>query len=145
MFLGIGPIIPLGWTMVCLLLAAIADTRSRRIPNSLVGMAAPAALLTGASFTGELSGATVLGAIFGGAAFLGGMLAIGLLTKGVGGGDIKLGGVVGLMLSWPSAMAGFVIVWIGAGFVGSVRRDRALPMAPLMLVAAAIGLLIRGT
>lgn len=73
-------------------------------------------------------------------------------SAGMGFGDVRLAGLVGLVLGWQSVAAVLVGVWVGfAGFalpalvLAVVRRDRSLlkrsfPFGPFMLAGAWVGL-----
>lgn len=127
--------------MIWLLLASIDDVRTRRIPNAYLALALPFAVAAHLFYEG-LNPGGALSSVLGGAAYLASMLALAIITRGVGGGDVKMGGVIGLALGWPAAMLAFAASWIAAGLVGATMRKRSLPMAPLLLGGAIFGLAI---
>ncbi|MBI2855482.1 MAG: prepilin peptidase [Chloroflexi bacterium] len=88
-------------------------------------------------------------------AMLGWAVGVGLVTlpfllyrQGMGMGDIKLGGLIGLMAGYPHVLVALLLSVIGGGLVGSVllllrikgRRD-AIPFGPFMATAAFVTLL----
>jgi leader peptidase (prepilin peptidase)/N-methyltransferase len=127
---------------------AVIDIRTHRLPDRLTGSAA---LGFGALLTLATAGSPPLGAA--GRALLAGSLvivALGLLRiaapRGLGFGDVKLGGVLGLALGWcgwdavvPGLLAGFVL---GAAVALSlVARRRAnlrtaFPFGPSLIIGA---------
>ncbi len=73
-----------------------------------------------------------------------------LVSKGkwIGGGDIKLGALLGFWLSWPSIVIMFMITYILGAltalillFLKKVGRQSQLPFAPFMLIASFIAFL----
>lgn len=136
----VGPLI-VALTMTWLLLATIIDLRRRRIPNALLALAVPFAVMGTLYYEGfNLAG--LLSVVLGGGAYFGCMLALAILTGGIGGGDVKMGAVIGLALGWPSAMLAFAVSWFAAGFVGIIAREKTIPMAPLLLGGALFSLVV---
>ena len=78
------------------------DSAVQRLPDRLTLPAYPALILllaVAAAITGDWSGFGR--ALLGGLATAAGYLALGVLSRGqVGGGDIKLAGLIGLVLGW---------------------------------------------
>lgn len=126
----------------------VIDVRTHRVPNRLILPAVP--LLLGLLLSACALGAEWTrfgGAVLGGALLFCFYLALRIASPaGMGGGDVKLAGVVGLMLGWwgwsalaLGAVAGFVLG--GAFGVGVIllrrgnRRTR-IPFAPFMLGGA---------
>jgi len=96
---------------------AVIDAAVQRLPDRLTLPAYPAlaVLLAIASVVGHETGA-LLRALLGGLAMAGGYLLLAMLGSGqLGAGDIKLAGLVGLVLGW----LGWRTLFIGAcgGFV----------------------------
>ena len=130
---------------------AATDLRTRRLPNALVLPAYPALLLalgagavlahTGPKDAGLAAGRALLGAIALAAAF-GALHA--LRPGGLGAGDVKLAGVLGLALgalSWDAVLTGAtsgLILGAAAGLATWVRRGRqaAFAFGPGLLVGA---------
>jgi leader peptidase (prepilin peptidase)/N-methyltransferase len=130
----------------------LIDAKTRRLPNAIVypSYVVLAALLAGASWlTGDWA-ALGRGALGG----LGLVLAYGamafLVPRGMGLGDVKLAGLIGLVLAYRGwgvfavgALAAFLVgaVW-GIGVMVKHRRARkvTIPFGPWMCVGAALGL-----
>jgi len=129
------------------------DLDTHRLPNSIVlpAYAVVAVLLTTAAvLTGEFgsiaraaAGAGILFALY---------LVLALLSpRGMGMGDVKLAGVIGLLLGWFGW--GALAVGAGAGFVlgglfgvilivtQRARRNSGIPFGPWMLAGAWVGIL----
>jgi leader peptidase (prepilin peptidase)/N-methyltransferase len=128
------------------------DLDTRRLPNAIVLPAYPvlAALLTGAAaVTGDWG--ALLRAGLGAAALFGAFFLMALAyPPGMGFGDVKLAGVLGLVLGWFSWSA--VVVGAFAGFflgavvgavlmaVGPDGRKTAVPFGPFMIAGALLAL-----
>lgn len=112
-------------------IAAVTDLRTRRIPNGLnLGgfiLAIPLVWWHGGFGwdSGLLSGLAAAAAVF--VVFL-----LAYSVDGVGGGDVKLGGVLGLLVGWPgwlpflanTAVVGFV--WVLVPMTVRFFRGQAL-------------------
>ena len=140
--IGIG-----GWLVVI-------DARTHRLPNrivlptlaSLVVLAAVDALVTGRStaFLRGLLGMLILGAFY--------AVLRGISRAGMGGGDVKLAAVIGLVLGWHGwqalaigAAAAFVLGALYAGALVLLRRaDGATRIAfgPWMIAGALLGVVL---
>jgi leader peptidase (prepilin peptidase)/N-methyltransferase len=153
--LGLLPATPayLYFTAIAVCLTMI-DVDVHRLPNSIVLPSYPiiAVLLTLGSVISDHPGALLRAAI--------GALALysfyGLLRlsypKGMGGGDVKLAGIIGGMLSYLSyptllvgAFLGFFIggLWgVAILSTGRVSRKSRLPFGPFMLAGAFISLFV---
>jgi leader peptidase (prepilin peptidase)/N-methyltransferase len=139
--------IALGLALVIVLVpVTISDLDSRIIPNAVTGPAAVAALVIGlATHAAALPGQLI------GAAAAGGFLLLCALAyrSGLGIGDVKLGGVLGLYLSASVAVAIVVAVFSSAilGIVVIARvgvskgRKTAFPFGPFLALGAVVGLL----
>ncbi|MGV3714225.1 prepilin peptidase [Pseudolysinimonas sp.] len=132
---------------------ALIDLDTYRLPNVLVLPAyavGGVAVLATALLTGDL--VTLLTAVLG-AVILGGIYLILALVKpgGMGFGDVKLAGVLGLFLGWlgwgplaVGALAGFLL----GGLFGIVLllagrgRKAKIPFGPWMLAGAWLGILL---
>jgi len=124
-----------------LIAIAVYDVRRQRIPNVAVYPAITVALVVafvrpdGAWWSFLLAGLAA-------AAFF---IAIGMITHGaMGGGDIKLVGLIGLVAGWPGVfVAIFVAFAVGAAVgllliaIGQLGRHESLPFAPALAVGAA--------
>ncbi len=137
--------------VVSVILAAI-DLREHRLPNRivlpsyLVGIGLlGSAVLFGAPATSLVRGAAGMAGLF---AFY--LLLRAVSRRGLGGGDVKLAGVLGLYLGWVGwdalalgALAGFVLGGAaGVVLILARRADRTtpLPFGPAMLGGAWLGI-----
>jgi leader peptidase (prepilin peptidase) / N-methyltransferase len=130
-----------------LLAAALIDARTRRIPNVLTAAAAVLGLALAV-----MAGLEVLGArILAGLAAAGCLFALRSLGQvlfhrpGLGLGDVKLAGALGLLAGWP-ALWGLYLGLLLGGFValvglvlGVLKRDSHLPFAPFFAAGALVG------
>ena len=147
---GPSPVLP-----AFLLLAALApvltvtDLRSRRLPDPLTLPAYPAAAALLAAGAPAIPGGTrhFLSALAGlAAAWLIFALLAGIHPAGLGWGDVKLSGVLGLYLGWLGAAAvaagllgAFVLAALaGLGLIaaGRATRKTQIPFGPFMLASA---------
>lgn len=114
--------------------AAIVDIRSRRLPDSLIALAAVIA-----GTVSVLSG-TIPGALIGALVFCAPLLAAHLINPaGLGFGDVKLGAVLGLILG--SIDWRLVLPALGLGCVAAlmwllVRRVQSLAFGPALVGGA---------
>jgi leader peptidase (prepilin peptidase)/N-methyltransferase len=139
--------IALGLALVVVLVpVTISDLDSRIIPNRITGPAALAALAIGLAT--RLS--AVPGQLIGGAAAGGFLLLFALAyRRGLGMGDVKLGGVLGLYLSASVAVAMVVAICSSAilGVVVIARvgfskgRKTAFPFGPFLALGGVVGVL----
>ncbi|WP_235038007.1 A24 family peptidase [Microbacterium sp. 18062] len=140
-----------GFAALSLVLTVI-DVRTHRLPNRIVLPAYPAALVllgVAAATSGEW-------AAFG-RSLVAGVLSFGFYLllrlaqpRGMGGGDVKLAGLVGVLLGfagWDAVVvgvfAGFLAGGIySVGLIAARRADRrtAIPFGPWMLLGAWLGL-----
>ncbi|WP_127794276.1 A24 family peptidase [Agromyces sp. LHK192] len=148
---GIGLVILLVLAAVSIALTLI-DLDTHRLPNVIVGWAAVVlgCLVFAASVIG--GDLAALGrALLGGAALFSGYLVVALVSRGgLGMGDVKLAGVLGLVLGyfgWPQlAVGAFAAFALGgvAGILlivtGRARRGDGIPFGPWMLAGAWAGL-----
>ncbi|MHA3703299.1 prepilin peptidase [Jatrophihabitans sp. YIM 134969] len=152
---GFSPVLPayLYLAAVSIALAAI-DLDTRRLPDAIVlpsyvvgvALLAPAVVLTGdlsAALRG-LAGAALLGGAY---------LALALLKPGgMGLGDVKLAGLLGLylgVLGWDALLVGGFGAFLLGGLAGvgllatrRVGRRTAIPFGPFMLTAALLALFV---
>jgi len=155
------------WSLVCVILAylyfaaisialTLIDLDSHRLPNAIVlpsylvgGILLTAAAILGAGWDDLLRAGIGMAALF--AFYFVLRLA---QPRGMGGGDVKLAGVVGMYLGWlgwdalvVGAFAGFllggvygVILMIGR----RAGRKTAIPFGPWMLAGAWVGICVGG-
>jgi leader peptidase (prepilin peptidase)/N-methyltransferase len=131
---------------------AIIDVETHRLPNAIVlpaYLVGAVAVAVSCLLTGDASGAlrAVVGAIGLGLVYL--VLAV-VRPGGMGLGDVKLAGALGLMLGWlgwsalaVGAIAGFVLGGLfGVALLLAGRsRTTAIAFGPWMLAGAWIGVL----
>lgn len=133
---------------------AVIDMETHRLPNVIVlpAIVVSTVLLTVATI---LAGDWTLlrDAVIGGAALFAFYLIVALISpRGMGFGDVKLAGLVGLQLGWfgwqAVVMGGFAAFLIG-GVVGIVllllgraTRKSGIPFGPYMLAGAWIGMVV---
>lgn len=151
--LAVGPVELIAFTLLavgCGWLAMI-DLAAQRLPDRLVG---PLYLVgvTGLGWTAIATGdpGRLLVAAITGAAVLAGYFVLGLITGRLGLGDVKLAGLIGLMLGWAGpaqtalgALAGFAVGAVMAAALLIFRRtDRKadFPFGPAMIIGAVLGL-----
>lgn len=152
-------IVAYGGFAVLSVVLAVIDARTHRLPDKLVLPAYPVAavvLLTAALLRGDPAQLIpVLGGALGLFAFY---LALRMLQPGaMGGGDVKLAGLVGAFLGyhgWEAvlggALAGFICGGLYAAVLLATRRARAssgVAFGPWMLLgawAAILGALVSG-
>lgn len=133
---------------------AYIDADTKRLPNAIVG---PAYLIFGGLLllAGAFSGThgAFLGALIGGAMLFLLYLLLALANpRGMGMGDVKLAGLLGMALGWfglnpwlIGTFAGFFIgavVSIIALSMGKVTRSTTVPFGPAMLAGAGVGILV---
>lgn len=145
-------------TLAFLVLAAIGvalawiDLDTQRLPDPIVLPAYPtiAALLTVAAAGGGDWG-SLLRALAGGVVlFVAYFLIAFAYPAGMGLGDVKLAGVLGMALGWLGwgelAVGGFGAFLLGGAFaavlaaLGRVRRGSGIPFGPWMLAGAALAI-----
>lgn len=126
------------------------DIEVRRLPDRLVlpGYAVALAGLAAAAWSSGAGEALVRSVACGAIAFAGylALALIGAGRSGLGLGDVKLAGVLGLLLGWSGwlvaalgMLSGFVVGGLVAGFLLVARRsDRRshMPFGPAMLIGA---------
>lgn len=136
---------------------AAVDWRTHQLPTRLIwpgGLVLIALLVVSAAVDGDayplvrsLAGMLALLAFYG---------AIYLVRPGeMGGGDLRLGGLLGLALgwiSWTSVLTGTLFGWFAAAIAVIVRRadpradaQRDLPLGPFLVAGAFVAVLIQPT
>ena len=133
-------------------LAAI-DLDVRRLPDALTLPSYPVAivLLGVPALISGSSGAWLRGLAAGAALFLFYFLLVLIYPKGMGFGDVKLSGVLGIYLGYlgwgaliVGGFAGFALGGVVGGglmLLGRAGRKTALPFGPFMLLATLVGIL----
>jgi leader peptidase (prepilin peptidase)/N-methyltransferase len=132
---------------VAMLVAVAAiDLEHRIVPNRILAPAAVYAIAAQALVdAGQLPAHLIAGA----AAFLALLLAALAYPAGMGMGDVKLAGVMGLFLGASVAPALFVAFLAGTAFGlvaiardGCEARGRGLPFAPFLALGGLVGVLV---
>lgn len=146
----------LAYLAVLSLQLAAEDIRTRRLPNRLVLPAYPAAgLLLGAAALVAGEPRRLAGMAAGGAVLLAGYFLLRVISPaGLGLGDVKLAGVLGLFLGFAGwghvaagAAAGFVLggIWgLGLVLTGRGTGKTRIAFGPFMLAGAAVVLAAPG-
>ena len=127
---------------------AVIDVIEQRLPSPLVyaGLAIVGALLATSTLL-HSAVPSLLGALAGMAVLVAFYLVLALVSRGgLGSGDVKLGGLLGLALGWlgwPALVTATFLGWCDAAVVWLVlrvarrrARDSLLPMGPFLLAAA---------
>lgn len=155
LFVGVTLVVGASWalpaylylTAIAVALAAI-DLDVHRLPDAIVYPSYPVALvLLALASWGEGDWGAMLRALIGGAAlFLLYAVTVVVYPKGMGLGDVKLAGVLGLYLGWwgwsalaVGAFGAFVLGGVGALVLvvaGDAGRKTRIPFGPYMLTAA---------
>ena len=152
--IGPDPVLPAYLYLAAVGLAlALIDLDHKRLPDALTLPSYPVgvALLGGAALAGSDSG-SLLRALAGGAALFAFYFALCFAyPAGMGFGDVKLAGVLGLFTAWlgwgPWAVGlflGFVLgglVGVAVVVAGRGGRKTALPFGPFMLLGALVAVL----
>lgn len=141
------------WLAVASVVLAVIDVRTHRLPNAWVLPGYP--VLGGLLLVACLAGApwsSLLRAAVGGAALFVFYLLLRAAGGGMGGGDVKVAGVLGVALGWVGwsalavgAVAGFVFGGVyGALLLATRRASRrtAVAFGPWMLLGAWTGILL---
>lgn len=134
---------------------ALIDIDTRRLPDAIVKPAYPVSLallaLASANPGGEADWAALLRAVVGGAAmFVAYLLMVLAYPRGMGWGDVKLAGVMGLYLGWVGWGA-LLIGWFAAFVLGGVfglalivvrraGRRSSIPFGPWLLLGTLVGI-----
>jgi len=137
-------------------LLSVVDLQHQRLPDVIVGpfAVAASALLAVAAF-GEGTWEPLVRALAGGAILFAFYLILALITPGgLGMGDVKLAGVLGMYLAYLSwrtlilgAAGGFVIAAVVGVALLAARRashQTLVPFGPAMLLAAMIAVIVIG-
>ena len=155
--LGLDPVLPAFLYLAAVGLAlALIDLDCKRLPDALTLPSYPVAavLLGGAAVLGSDSGDFVR-ALLGGASMFAVYFALCFAyPAGMGFGDVKLAGVLGMYLGWLGWGAWVVGLFLGF-FLGGVfgvaliavkrgGRKTAVPFGPFMLLGVLIAILVGG-
>jgi len=155
---GLSPALPAyGYLAVAGAVLAVTDARQRRLPDRLTLPSYPVAL--------ALLGLAALLLPGGGRPFLGALLGLGIALglfllqaviypDGLGWGDVKLAGILGLYLGWlglPALVAGLFLGYLLAGAAGlaliaagRASRKTQLPFGPFLLAGTLATIALSG-
>jgi len=147
---GLGPQLPMALIYACIFLVVfVIDLEHGLILDIVVYPGMVLAFLF-SFFWPELGwpGLGVLSALLGGAIGFGLMLAPYLISRGgMGGGDVKLAGLIGLAIGFPHVLIALLMAIIAAGVLAialivSRRRTRkqTIPFGPFLAAAAMLTL-----
>jgi len=140
-------------SIISVMLAYI-DFTTKRLPNKIVLPAYPVMaglLLLPAVFDGAWG--AYVSALIGSAALFGVYLLLALINpRGMGMGDVKLAGVLGMGLGWfgmDTLLVGTVLGFLIGAAVGVIAlvtrkadRHATIPFGPAMIVGAWVGILV---
>jgi leader peptidase (prepilin peptidase)/N-methyltransferase len=150
---GIAAAVALWWLAAVSVILTVIDVDTRRLPRSIVlpgyavaGLALFASCLLGAPWTSLGRAAIGMAAMFA----LYALLRV-IRPDGMGAGDVRLAGLLGLYLGWfgwgalaVGALAGFVFGGVFGLVLMAVRkagRRSAIPYGPWLLAGAWAGIL----
>jgi leader peptidase (prepilin peptidase)/N-methyltransferase len=139
-----------GWLLV---VVTVIDLRTHRIPNRLTYPLTPAllALLVVAALLDGVPGAAMR-AVLGGLVAFGVLLLLALINpRGMGMGDVKLAGFIGIglgYLGWGHVALGLFAAFLGGGVIATLllvlrlrsRKDH-IPFGPWLALGALVALL----
>ena len=138
------------WSGAAGVLLSEIDRRERLLPNRVLLPATVGALLllTAAAAAGDRWD-DLLRAVLAGAAAFAVLLAMALVSPaGMGMGDVKLAGLLGLLLGWlgwPVVVAGFLLGFVVQAVLGlalivlrRAGRDTELPFGPALVLGTAV-------
>lgn len=132
---------------------AVVDLADHRLPSALV---LPSYMVVGALFTvAAIAGDTdtaLVRALLAATALAVAYLLIAITSRGgLGSGDVKLGGLLGLAMGWqewPVALTGTLLAWSAAAITIVLRRAASrprndeMPMGPFLLAGALAAVLL---
>lgn len=130
--------------LALLALLFLTDLRAHILPDE-VSLPAIALALLGVLFFRQSIPGALLGAAVGGGFFL----VQYLVSRGrwIGGGDVRLGFLLGLLLGWPLALVALFLAYVGGGVVSAlllVARRRVwgshIPFGTFLTAATAVAI-----
>ncbi len=145
------------WFVAAGVLLSVIDLRERLLPNRVLLPATVGALLllTVAAAAGDRWD-DLLRAVLAGAAAFGALLVMALVSPaGMGMGDVKLAGLLGLLLGWlgwPVVLTGLLLGFVAQAVLGlalialrRAGRDTELPFGPALAGGALAAAVLAGT
>ena len=142
------PVLPLALMFVltsCLILISMIDYKTQIIPDGLVGVIAVSSVLYNLLYVPQ----DVVDMLFGAAVGFAVMMLIFIISRGgMGGGDVKLSGAVGLWLGVEGTLLFLLLAFIMGGVLsllllvsGVKSKDDAVPFGPFLCLAAFVTVL----
>ncbi|MGY1653653.1 prepilin peptidase [Geodermatophilus sp. SYSU D01119] len=144
------------WFVAAGVLLSVIDLREQLLPNRVLlpAVAGALVLLTVAAAAGDRWD-DLLRAVLAGAAALGVALAMAMAAPGLGMGDVKLAGLLGLLLGWLGwgvVLAGFFLGFLAQAVLGlalmaagRAGRRTELPFGPALAAGALAAAVLAGT
>jgi leader peptidase (prepilin peptidase)/N-methyltransferase len=136
-----------GAAAVVLVIVSITDIRTRRIPNVVMFPA------LGVALAAALARPDRVGLLLGGLA-AGGLLLIPTLIYGLeraGGGDVKLGLFIGLVLGWPTVLLALFVAFasaalfaVGGMLLRRLSRRSVIAFGPFLALGGLVALALTG-
>ena len=128
-----------------LVVAGLIDTRTRRLPNRLLGLACLPAGAAAVLASGSTSVAAVE-SLLGVALTAGPLLAVHLINpSGMGFGDVKLGMVLGLLVSsadWRLGIVVLLIASVGSALWCLARSQQSIAFGPPLIGSLVVVLVV---
>nr|WP_315267215.1 A24 family peptidase [Microbacterium lemovicicum] len=150
---GVAVLLSYAWLAAASVVLTAVDVRTHRLPDRVVlpGYAVGIVLFAIAAALTNDPGPLLRAVVAGAALFTGFLLLRVVSPAGLGGGDVKLAGVLGLFLGrigWDAVLTGLVVAFLIGGVSALVllalrraRRSTALPFGPFLLAGAWCGIL----
>ena len=144
------------WFVAAGVLLSVLDLREQLLPNRVLlpAVAGALLLLTAAAAAGD-RWEDLLRAVLAGAAAFGVALLMALAAPGLGMGDVKLAGLLGLLLGWLGwgvVLAGFFLGFLAQAVLGlalmaagRAGRRTELPFGPALAAGALAAAVLAGT
>ena len=125
-----------------LVLVSVMDLRHGRIPDNMVLLGLILGLIAA-----SLQGSLLSGVLTGAGTFLGFTALALVYPSGIGGGDVKLAGVIGLILGWPAILWAVGVALVICGITGvaismSHEPKRTVAFGPFLAGGAVVGFLV---
>jgi leader peptidase (prepilin peptidase)/N-methyltransferase len=124
-----------------LVLVSVMDLRHGRIPDNMVLLGLILGLIAA-----SLQGTLLSGVLTGAGTFLGFTALALVYPSGIGGGDVKLAGVIGVILGWPAILWAVGVALVICGITGvaigmSHNPKRTVAFGPFLAGGAVVGFL----